>query len=336
MTRAELVTLLPVAALALAGLLLEGYGAARGVEEDEEPGGRGRGAAAPARSARARRQQSWLVRVAALVAVAVLLPPLGRWGSANLFARSMGDVAMAFVVAPLAVLGAPWAVFRAALPALLCVRRREVGRRGAPLGSGPARRGGRRAGPGPARGRPAWGRPVSGAVALAAVIALWHVPDVLDATVRPAGLWDVELLSYLAGGVLFWRQVVGSYPHEPSWEPLARSWLIVGVLGVTSVLGAAMVFSGRLMYPAFTTGSLLSGSLDQGFAGAILWSVPAIPLGAAAIWCYLEWLRQDENDDLRLHRLIRRTEAATPGLRTRLAGPSVPPGGAGKESGAWL
>ena len=149
-------------------------------------------------------------------------------------------------------------------------------------------------------------RPLGGVAAFVAVLLVWHAPAVVDASAHSVGSWDAEIGCYLVGGLLLWAQLVGGGASASGWDPLSRTWLAVAVLVAGSAVGAAMLFASGTWYPAFDGGrhALLAWSLDQAFAGATIGVLPAIPLGAFAWWCYAEWLRRDEDDDLHLAQVL--------------------------------
>src|ERR1051326_7778201 len=139
-----------------------------------------------------RRPPPW--RVAAFAAAVVLFelglnPPLDRWVDRSLAAHMLQHVILMSFVPPLAVLAAPWLPIWRGLP--LAVRR--------PLARGVV-------------GLPAAVRRLlRGCVAPAPAfllvtidLGLWHVPWLYDLTLRNEAVHDVEHLTFLLFGVLFW------------------------------------------------------------------------------------------------------------------------------------
>lgn len=244
------------------------------------------------RTARDRRRQSRLLRVGLLWGVVTLVSPLGYWSRTLLFARAALDLDFAFVVAPLVALSGPWRALGAAVAA--------------PFGRSP------RDGLAPRpKGRPAPGGAVVGLGAFLGLFLLWHVPAVLDASVHSRLLWTVQILCCIGGGTMLWLQLVGSHPFEPAWGPVRRVGVLAGALFATWITGVALVLAQRPFYPAFAggPGTPLSRVMDQGLAGAITWVLPAIPLGIAAFWEFMEWIKRDE-DDARLEELLALNRAA--------------------------
>jgi len=120
----------------------------------------------------------------------------------------------------------------------------------------------------------------------AMAIWAWHAPPLFDAAVSDPTLHRLQHLSFFATAVLFW------------WSVLRRSaigaaaWHVFVTMLHTSVLGALMALSPRLLYQQdySIAGSWgLSQLEDQQLAGLIMW-VPAgtiyagVALALIAIW----------------------------------------------------
>ncbi|WP_407170381.1 cytochrome c oxidase assembly protein [Bradyrhizobium sp. ORS 111] len=120
----------------------------------------------------------------------------------------------------------------------------------------------------------------------AMAIWAWHAPPLFDAAVSDPALHRLQHLSFFATAVLFW------------WSVLRRSaigaaaWHVFVTMLHTSVLGALMALSPRLLYQQdySIAGSWgLSQLEDQQLAGLIMW-VPAgtiyagVALALIAIW----------------------------------------------------
>ena len=110
---------------------------------------------------------------------------------------------------------------------------------------------------------------------LAPVVALisWHVPAVFALALHGHGWHDVQAATFLATGLLFWSPVVRPSPSFtwPRWSiPL---YLFTATLPCDAV-SAFLVFCGRVVYPAYASGSGVFGMSplrDQELAGCIMW-----------------------------------------------------------------
>ena len=238
--------------------------------------------------------QRWLARAGIAVAVVTVTSPLGYWSGLDTSARATEDVLLAYLAAPLVVLGAPWLAWAA----------------------GTARGGGDRLETwlGRRRGTKAWSVASSPALALVLFLLLfpvWWVPSVLDAGARSATLHGVELSASFLATMPLWGQVVGSRPFAPRLDLASRAWVVLAWLAVTFVVGVAMVFSNAAWYPAYrqVRGAYLSAVADQSIAGGVIWVLPSIALSVVLFWVLVAWLNRDSDDDWHLARLIEDTRS---------------------------
>jgi hypothetical protein len=143
----------------------------------------------PAASRRATIREAAVFQGGLLLALLVIVSPLGYWSGIYLWVRALGDLTLAFVAPGLIVLGAPW-------PALA----RGLGRP-AP-GASDA--------PGP---RPWWLRwPVATVVAFNVIWLGGHLTVAFDRVPVSRLAAGAEYVLYLGGGILFWLQLIGSRP----------------------------------------------------------------------------------------------------------------------------
>ncbi len=243
-----------------------------------------------------RSQQRWLFVGGVGAAVAALVSPLDYWSGIYFWVHMIQHMVLLFLAAPLVVLGAPWLPMMRGLPAALRIPLlRWIYR----SGGGQTLRTGLR-----------WaGRPVAAAVGFDLVIGFWHLPVMFDATLHYQLIHDLEHMSFLAVGMWFWGQVVGSYPYSPRLDYFRRIWVISGVMFPNWALAIGMAYAAHPWYGAYgdIAGRHMSLINDQNLAGAIMWVVPMISLGIGAFWCLNKWLAKDADEDERLAELIGRT-----------------------------
>jgi putative membrane protein len=201
----------------------------------------------------ARRVRGWPAWRAAcfaagLVALAVALIVLDARRS--LTAHMAQHLVLAFAAAPLLVLGSPVALALRATGA-----RRAL--------------------------RAAWvARPGVGWVALAATMAVTHVPAVYDATLRHPLVHVAVHVAWLGAAVLFWRVVLGvdPVPHRPgAVGRLLYLLLFTAPMGAT---GAWLLWSSAPWYAGYSLA-------DQRDAGALMLVAGGLALAAttvAAAW----------------------------------------------------
>jgi putative membrane protein len=130
---------------------------------------------------------------------------------------------------------------------------------------------------------------------LAAAVALvgWHLPGVFDAASRWDGLHDLEHLSFLAAGLLFWWPVVQPWPSTSRWS----RWMIPLYLFCATlpcdVLSAFLAFCDRVVYVSYLSGPPLLGISalqDQECGAALMWVSVTLVLLIPAIVVTMEIL----------------------------------------------
>jgi putative membrane protein len=224
-------------------------------------------------------QRAFLYAGGVLSLAGALVSPLHSLGE-HLFAFHMieHEIVMA-VAAPLIVLSRPVATFLWAFPRGL---RNPLGDL---LGSDGSRL--------------VWNCVTAGTVATvlhAVAIWVWHVPVLLDASVTDITMHRLQHLSFLGTALLFW------------WSVIWRShrgvavWHVFATMVHTSLLGALLALSPRVLYPAQTRFSFdwgLTPLEDQQLAGMLMW-VPAgtVYAGAALVLIWL-WIAGSSKGEAR-------------------------------------
>jgi putative membrane protein len=124
-------------------------------------------------------------------------------------------------------------------------------------------------------------------LAAAAALVGWHVPAAFTLALRSEAWHVIEHASFLGTGLLFWWPVVQPWPTVPAWP---RWWIVLYIFLATlpcDILSAFLVFSDRVVYPAYSSAPRYFGiSLleDQECAGALMWTcVTVVYLVPAAI-----------------------------------------------------
>ena len=229
---------------------------------------------------RMRRIEPWRVAAFAGALVTLLLalePPLDSQVESHLWAHMTQHVLLLAVAAPLLVLGAPWMQIWRGFPLGI---RRPVAR--AVLTS---------PGWGPVRGLCRFvSRPWIAWALLNAAIALWHVPGLYDYTLKSEGVHDLEHLSFLLLGVLFWAQVADSPPFHARLElPHRVAYLVLG--GAASwVLAVVLALARTPIYPAYAQAHGMSPLADQQLAAGVMWGLGSIPYAVAIFVLLYRWL----------------------------------------------
>jgi putative membrane protein len=111
---------------------------------------------------------------------------------------------------------------------------------------------------------------------LAGTVAVigWHIPVAFQSGMQSQGLHNLEDMSFLVAGLLFWSPIVNFSPsaaRSPRWS--MALYLFLATLPC-DILSAFLAFCNRRVYPSyFSTIELfgLSALQDQQCAGALMW-----------------------------------------------------------------
>jgi putative membrane protein len=232
---------------------------------------------------RSERREAALFQGGLLVALLAIVSPLGYQSGVFIWVRAVQDLVLAMVAPGLIVLGAPWRAFGARESSL-----------------------------------PRWlRRPVAAVVAFNVIWVAWHLPAPFDAVLSSPAAKAAEYLLYLAAGTVFWLALIGSRPWSPAAAPLRRATLLIGTVVVDTVLGMALVFGSKVIYPAYyanTAHHVMTVLDDQQLAGAVVWMGMLLPVIPAAVALLLRWLNDEESEALSagLDRLLTQRRSAWP------------------------
>jgi cytochrome c oxidase assembly factor CtaG len=227
-----------------------------------------------------RRRQTWRT-VAFAGALATLLialePPLDGQVDHHLWAHKTQHVLLMAVAAPLLVLGAPWMQIWRGFP--LDIRRPVAKTVLTSRGWAPVRAFCRFV----ARPWVAW-------ALFNAAIAVWHIPGADDRTLRNQGIHDLEHLSFLLLGVLFWAQIADSPPFHARLDlPHRVGYLTLGA-AASWVLAVVLALARTPIYPAYAQPHGMNPLADQQLAAGVMWGLGSIPFAIAIFVLLYRWL----------------------------------------------
>jgi len=256
--------------------------------------------------------QAVIFQLGLLTALLALVSPMGYWSHQTIWVRNIQDVVLAVVAPALIVLGAPW---------LPLARGAGLGRRNrhrdesAAAGDGDGGTGGGSPPPG-------WrAMPILVTILFCVTWWVWHLPGPFDAALHSPAIYAAEVVTYLAVGIGFWLQLIGSRPLSPQMAPLNRVALVVAAAASGTVLGLIRAYGTGVAYPAYLGlgHSVSSVVSSQQAGGAILWVFPLIPFSIVAVALAVRWLEDEESGATAadLDRLLKHKSAwpSRPGLR---------------------
>ncbi len=235
----------------------------------------------PLRAKRERRWQRACFYGALAVLAIALSSPLEILSEQLFWAHMVQHVLLLVVAPPLIVLARPWIRLWRALPLDL---RRSLARG---LGQSPRTRWLRSL-------NSALGSPPVAFVSFSAVLLLWHIPTLFDATLRSSGLHALEHTLFFTTAVMFWKQVIDSPPLHAHLTTLARAVYLVGAMVVSWLLAIVLALAPHPLYSFYAHEASRPGGIsalsDQRIAAGIMW-VPGSITFVIVIFVYVHrWL----------------------------------------------
>jgi cytochrome c oxidase assembly factor CtaG len=108
----------------------------------------------------------------------------------------------------------------------------------------------------------------------ATILLTWHLPVLYDAAVRHESVHALEHASFFAAGIAVWLPVLETLPAPEWFGTGAKLVYVVGVRGVESLLGNALLWvAGTPLYGVYVRSHELIGvspATDQSLAGAVM------------------------------------------------------------------
>jgi len=196
----------------------------------------------------------------------VLLAPMDGLADASLAWHMAQHLLLAFVVAPLLLLGAPIRVALAALPPAGAVRLAAL------LRSAPVR---------------ALTHPAFALLQFAAVLYLAHFSPLYEAALEHQPVHALEHVLFLGSALIFWTPIlaVAPAPHAPP-HPV-RLLMLFLALPASAFLGFILYVMRAPLYAHYA--ALPAPLADQQNAGAVMWIAGGGPVFVALLWCVADW-----------------------------------------------
>jgi cytochrome c oxidase assembly factor CtaG len=132
-------------------------------------------------------------------------------------------------------------------------------------------------------------------------IWVWHWPPLYDLALSNDLIHDwCEHLTFQLVSLLFWTQIIPSYPLRPRLSYLGRIGLLGIAIAQNVVLAAVLGFAPAPLYLPYihvTIAGSLSTLQDQQFGAGIMWTFGDLPFGIALSVLFQQWLasQMDEN-----------------------------------------
>ena len=153
--------------------------------------------------------------------------------------------------------------------------------------------------------------PIPAQVIAAAVMIVWHLPALYDATLRNEGLHVIEHLMFVASGVFLYWPVIHATSMTARWQMSDGARLVYLLLATLPQDGVALVliFSRVPFYEFYThVPRLIAGYtalIDQTIAGAVLMIFGKVTLAIAALVVFFRWFGVEQAEDRGIESALR-------------------------------
>jgi cytochrome c oxidase assembly factor CtaG len=229
------------------------------------------------------RGRTWLATAAVILAVIILVPPLGGYARRYVFAESLQFVLFATAVPALLVLGAPWRLLGSSRLAAARGLARRITRR--PTGSG------------------FWRAAAILGVYMGTLI-LWRLPVTVDGLATQTGLAVAEMAMLAGAGSALWLQLVESPPLLPRLSRPLRAVFAALAMWTIWILAYILGFSQVAWFRAYVQAGL-SPVADQEIATGIMWAVSACCFVPVVYVAALTWLKDSSDPDEEFRAIVR-------------------------------
>jgi len=145
--------------------------------------------------------------------------------------------------------------------------------------------------------------PIPAQVLAAAVMIVWHLPPLYDATLYNEGLHVVEHLMFIASGVVLFWPMIDATSAQARWRMSPGAKLVYMLLATLPQDGIALalIFSRVPFYEFYVRAPRLiegySALIDQTIAGAVLMIFGKVTLAIAALAILFRWFGAEQRSD---------------------------------------
>ena len=121
---------------------------------------------------------------------------------------------------------------------------------------------------------------------------IWHLPPLYDYALEHTAAHALEHLTFLVVALIFWAQVIPSFPLRPHLGFLWRAGYLFAAALALHLLSVVIAIAAQPIYIYYHTGS--DAIADQTAAGAIMDVTGQIVFTTTILICLGLWLRDDE------------------------------------------
>jgi putative membrane protein len=120
-------------------------------------------------------------------------------------------------------------------------------------------------------------------------LLFWHIPAIYNSTLRIASIHDLEHLTFLVLGLLFWDQLITVLGVTSRLSLIARASMILAGMGVSWALAIAIGYATLPLYAYPAPTGALSLLADQEIAAGVMWVPGSVPFLVTLIYLGIRW-----------------------------------------------
>jgi putative membrane protein len=145
--------------------------------------------------------------------------------------------------------------------------------------------------------------PIPAQIIAGAVMIVWHLPALYDATLYSEPVHVVEHLTFIAAGLLLYWPMLQATSAHARWQMSPGAKLLYMLLATLpqDAVALALIFSRVTFYEYYTHAPRLVASLtsviDQTVAGAVLMIFGKATIAIAAIAVFIRWFSSEHEAD---------------------------------------
>jgi putative membrane protein len=125
-------------------------------------------------------------------------------------------------------------------------------------------------------------------------LLVWHVPPIYNATLRIASVHDLEHLTFLVVGLLFWDQVISPVRATGRLSLLGRAVVVLLGMFVSWGLAIVIAYASHPLYAYPVPAGGLSLLADQEIAAGVMWVPGGTPFLIALLYLGIRWFEVDD------------------------------------------
>jgi putative membrane protein len=126
-------------------------------------------------------------------------------------------------------------------------------------------------------------------------LLIWHLPPIYNDTLRIASVHDIEHLTFLVLGLLFWDQVISPVSESGRLSLMGRAMVVIAGMFVSWGLAVVIGYASHPLYayPTPTGGFTLLA--DQQIAAGVMWVPGSVPLLVALLYLGIRWFDVEDS-----------------------------------------